>query len=84
MDKKFQTWFSLNIFANFMKKKPSTESYGIFDYLSQTYEITKFQMIKLRLDVGDVMHTDGIYADHVLLLDFLLTAILFCDDKGSF
>ena len=41
-------------------------------------------MIKLRLDVGEVMHTDGIYADHVLLLDFLLTAILFCDDKGSF
>ena len=40
-----------------MKKNPSKFN-GVFDHFSQIYEVTKFQMIKLCLDVSDVIHTN--------------------------
>ena len=53
----FHHWFSLHIFVNLMKKKPSKFN-GVFDHFSQIYEVTKFQMIKLCLDVSDVIHAN--------------------------
>ena len=38
-----------------MEEKASSKFYGVFDHFLQIYEVTKFQMIKLRLDVSDVM-----------------------------
>ena len=57
--KTFHHWFSLHIFINFMKKKPSLNIYGVFGHFSQTYEITKPGMIKLCLDVSDAIHPNG-------------------------
>ena len=51
-------WFSLHIFANFTEKEPATKFYGAFDYFWQTHEVTKFWLIKLCLDVSDVIHTN--------------------------
>ena len=41
-----------------MSKEPLIKFYGIFDNFSLTYEIAKFWMIKLRLDVSDVIHAN--------------------------
>ena len=41
-----------------MEEKPSTKFYGVFDHFLQIYEVTKFQMKKLRLDVSDVVHAN--------------------------
>ena len=49
----FTTGF--HIFVNRMEEKPSSKFYGVFDHFLQIYEVTKFQMIKLHLDVSDVM-----------------------------
>ena len=39
-----------------MKKETTTKFYGFFVYFWRTYEIPKFWMIKLRLDVSDAIH----------------------------
>ena len=48
-----QPWFSLHIF-----KEPFTKFYVCFDHFSWTYEVAKFLMIKLCLDVIDVIHVN--------------------------
>ena len=48
----------LHIFVNFVKKKPCTKFYGVSDHFSPTYEVTNFWMIKLCLNVSDVIHTN--------------------------
>ena len=49
---------SSHTFVNLMKKKPSSKFNGVFDHFSQIYEVRKFQMIKLCLDVSDVIHAN--------------------------
>ena len=44
------------VFVNFMEKEHFTHFYGRFDNFSWTYEVAKFWMIKLCLDVSDVIH----------------------------
>ena len=51
-------WFSLHVFINFMEKELFTPFYGRFDQFSWTYEVVKFWMIKLCLDVRDVIHAN--------------------------
>ena len=46
----------MHIFVNFMEKEPFTHFYGHFDHYSWTYEVEKFWMIKLCVDVTDVIH----------------------------
>ena len=38
--------------ASFMEKKTPIKFYGVFDHFSRTYEVAKFRMIKLYLDVS--------------------------------
>ena len=58
MHKAVYLWFSLHIFVNFMEKEPFRKFYGAFDHLSWTYEFTKFWIIKMSLDVSDVIDTN--------------------------
>ena len=41
-----------------MVKEPFVQFYGSSDHFSGTYEVAKFQMIKLCLDVSDVIHAN--------------------------
>ena len=41
----------LHAFDNVMEKEPSAKFYGVFDYFSRTYEVRKFEKIKLCLRV---------------------------------
>ena len=52
----FHLWFSLQIFVNLWKK--NILFYGRFDHFSWTYEVAKFWMIKLCLDVIGIMHAN--------------------------
>ena len=48
----------MHIFVTFMKKEPFTQFYGRFDPFSWTYQVAKFSMIKLCLDVSGVLHAN--------------------------
>ena len=53
--------FTLDFFAffvSFMEKQPPMKFYCIFAHLSQACEVTKFLMIKIKLEVGDVIHVE--------------------------
>ena len=39
-----------------MEEKPSAKFYGVFEHFSRTYEVRKFEIIKLCLSVSDVFH----------------------------
>ena len=52
------SWFSLHFFVCKIERKPSIKCYGVFDNFSRTYEVVKFWMIKLYLDVCDVIHAN--------------------------
>lgn len=41
-----------------MEKEPSTNFYGVFNHFSQTYDGTKVSMVKMCLDVSDVVHAN--------------------------
>ena len=56
MYKTFHRWFSSHFFVGFMEKKPFVKSCGVFDHFSQVYQVLKFLMIKMYLDVKDIMH----------------------------
>ena len=58
MYKTFHSWFSWNIFVSFMEKEPFPQFYGRFDHFSWIHEVVKFLMIKLCLDVSDVIHAN--------------------------
>ena len=55
MYKTFYSWFSLHFFVRFMEKKRLIKCFGIFVHF---YEVVKFPMIKLFLDVYDVIHAN--------------------------
>ena len=48
----------LHVFVNFVEKKPCTKFYGVFDHFLLTYEVAKFWMIKLCLNVSDAIHAN--------------------------
>ena len=51
----------LSFFAFFVilwRKKPPIKCYGVFNHSLQTYEVAKFWMIKLCLDVSNVIHAN--------------------------
>ena len=85
----FHSWFSLYFFVRFMEKKPPLKLYGAFDYFSRTYEVAKFLMNTLYLNVTDIMHANeyAIYANsglHVNLWDFFLVPFCFKMKKDHF
>ena len=41
-----------------MEKKPPIYLYGVFDHFSRTNEVAKFSMIKLYLNVSDVVYVN--------------------------
>ena len=47
-----------HFFVKFIEKKPPIKLYVVFVHFSLTFEIAKFWMIKLYLDVSDVIHTN--------------------------
>ena len=47
----FHPWFPFNIFFVFVEKERFIQFYGPFDHFSWTYEVAKFSMIKLYLEV---------------------------------
>ena len=60
--KTFHLCFSLLFVASFMKKNP-IKFYGVLAHFSRTYEVVKFWMIELYLDVSDAymrMHIKNI------------------------
>ena len=71
MHKAVYLWFSLHIFLNFMEKELFRKFYGVFDHLSRTYEATRFWIIKLCLDVSDVIDAndkhDLLIASHIYI-----------------
>ena len=46
-----------HIFVNFLENELSKKFYGIFDHFSGTYKVTKFWLIKLCLDVRDIINS---------------------------
>ena len=45
-------------FVIFLEKKPTIKFYGVFDHFLGTYEVAKFSMTELYLDVSDVIQTN--------------------------
>ena len=87
----FYLWFYFFFFFFFTilwKKKTPIKFYGAFDHFSRTYEVAKFQTIKLYLDVSDVVHAieHAKYAICDLHVNFqvFVNVILFYNEKGSF
>ena len=72
-----------------MEKTPIIKFYDVFDHFSKIGEVAKFLMIKLYLQVSDVMHTNeqteyvncGLHANFWI---FFVNFILFYDEKESF
>ena len=72
-----------------MGKKPPIKFYGIFDQFLRTYEVSKFWMINLYLNVSDIMHANehkkhancGL---HVNFWNFLLMLFCFMTKKDHF
>ena len=56
--KKYFTPVFLHIFVSFVKKKTSVKSNGLFVHLSWAYEVAKFWVFKLHLDVSDIIHAN--------------------------
>ena len=87
--KTYHRWFSLHLFVSFMGKKPPIKFYGIFDQFLRTYEVSKFWMINLYLNLSDIMHTNehkkhancGL---HVNFWNFLLMLFCFMMKKDHF
>lgn len=67
-------------FISFMEKEPPTNIYGVLDHFSRTSEVAKFWIVKLHLNVSDVIHAneytehanDGLHVDFwkLLLMSF--------------
>ena len=55
MYKTFYPWFSLHIFVSFTEKE---QFYCRFDHFSLTYKVAKFWIIKLCLEVSEVIHAN--------------------------
>ena len=51
--------FFVSFFVRFMEKKPPIKFYGVFDHFSRTYEVAKFWMIELYLNVSDIMNANS-------------------------
>ena len=56
--KPFNSWFSLHFFVSLIEKKPLIKFYGAFEHFSRTYEVVMFLIIKLCLDLKDVIHAN--------------------------
>ena len=72
-----------------MEKKPPMKFCGVFTHFSRTYEVAKFWMIKLYLDVIDVLHGNEHTKQancgwHVNFLNFLLMPFCFMIKKDHF
>ena len=50
MYRAFHRWFSLYLF---IEKEPPIKFCGVCDHFSRTFEVAKFRMIQLYLDVSD-------------------------------
>ena len=73
MYRKFQPWFCLHIFVNFMEKL-FTLIYGLFDIFLWTYEVMKYCLnikIKLRLSISNIHTNEHKYANCGLHVNFL-------------
>ena len=72
-----------------MKKKTLKKFFGVFEHFLQTNEVAQFLMIKLRLDVSDVIHKSehtkyencGL---HVNFWIFLLMSFCLMTEKDHF
>ena len=49
-----------------LEEEPSSEFFGVFDYFSLSYEITKYWMVRVCLNVSDIIPANG--HDNVLFL----------------
>ena len=71
-----------------MGKKPPVKFYDVFVHFLQTYEVAKFWMMKLYLDVSDIIHVKKHtkYANCGLPANFwiFLFVILFYTEKDHF
>ena len=57
--KTFHPWLSLHILVNFMWKRTFDTAFCVvFDNFSSTYEVAKFWIIKLCLDISEVIHAN--------------------------
>ena len=56
MCRTFHFWFSSHFFVRFTEKKAPIKFYGILLHFSGTYEVAKFWVVKLYLDVSDAIH----------------------------
>ena len=78
-------FFFLFLFL-FYRGKASYKVYSVFDHFYELYEVAKFRMVKLYLDVSDVIHANehtklAICALHVNLWNFLSMSFCFCNKK---
>ena len=83
-------WFSLDFLLVFMEKTPPTiKFYSIFHHLSRNREAAKFWIIKLYLNVNDVIHANEQtkYANcslHKNFWNFLLMSFCFMIKRNYF
>ena len=57
--KTFYYWFCLHaLVIKYFEKNPSAKLYGVLNHFSQTYKIPKFGIIKLCLNVSDLIYTN--------------------------
>ena len=89
MYKIFHLWFCLHFLSVLWRKKPPIKFYGVFDHFSRAYEVAKFWMIKLYVNVSDVIHANDHtkYANCGLPVNFwtfLSTSFCFIIKKDNF
>ena len=81
--------FFVSFFVRFLEKKPPIKFYGVFDHFSRTYEVAKFWMIELYLNVSDIMNANS-HTKHancglrVNFWNFLLMYFCFMMEKDHF
>ena len=80
---------SVQFFLTFVEKKPPIKFHDIFDHFSRTYEVGKFLMVKLYLNVSEIRHANEhkSYANcglHVNFLNVLLISFCFMMKKDHF
>ena len=77
------------LFVSFMEKKPPIKFYSVFNHFLRSYQVKKFWMIKLYLDLSDVIHANKHtrYANcglHINVWNFLFMRFCFMVKKDHF
>ena len=74
-----EPWFSLHFYVRFMEKKPPIKFYDVLVHFLRAYEVAKSWMIKLYLNVSDVIHANELTKYATVIMAYLENFGIFVD-----